>query len=165
MKSSWNRGDDGRKKNYDLANCQSQIKQKTIQTCQNINAANCNVYRPTYYDAIHTPFARRVYTTKLPRFVDNASVTILFVITRHPYIFFYKYYARNLVWKYGRLSSIPFLKSSILSSSIFYTEISASVHLPFRSMPWRYGKRCEVRSTQILNVPHRTAILAFNTRT
>ena len=28
----------------------------------------------------------------------------------------------------------------------------------------RYGSRCEVRSTQILNVPHRTAILALKAK-
>ena len=51
------------KKNYDLANCQSQKKQKTSQTCQNISDANCNAY--TYYDAIHTPYAEWIYTNQL----------------------------------------------------------------------------------------------------
>ena len=52
----------------------------------------------------------------------------------------------ELVWKYGRSSSTPFLKSSItfhqgyleqlhsmLGSSIFYTEIFTSFDFPFRS--------------------------------
>ena len=42
------------KKNYDLAICQSQNKQKASQTCQNINAAK----QCSYYDAIHKPFAQ-----------------------------------------------------------------------------------------------------------
>ena len=59
-------------------------------------------------------------------------------------IFFSKYDAQNLVWnRYGRLSSNPFLKSSIpslwfhsiLASSIFYTEISVySISCPAHSL-------------------------------
>ena len=46
----------------------------------------------------------------------------------------------ELVWKYGRLFFIPFLKSSILFHSgifysIFHTEISISFHFPFQSIP------------------------------
>ena len=44
----------------------------------------------------------------------NTSVRILFIATRHQYIFFCKYHARNIVWNwYGRLSFIPFWYSSI----------------------------------------------------
>ena len=64
------------------------------------------------------------------------SVTILFITDRHQYAFYCKYNAQKssmeLVWKYGRLSSIPFLKSSIpFHSGIF--------HIPyhnFRSIPY-----------------------------
>ena len=41
-------------------------------------------------------------------------------------VFFCNYNARNLVWKYGRLSSVPFLKSFIsFHSGIF--------HIPYRN--------------------------------
>ena len=66
----------------------------------------------------------------------------LIITTRHRYVFFCKYNARNLVWNwYGRLSSIPFLKSSIpfhsiLASSIFHTEISVPFHSIFHSIPY-----------------------------
>ena len=55
------------------------------------------------------------------------SVTMLFITTRHRYVFFCKYNAQNLVWNwYGGLSSIPFLKSSIpFHSGIF--------HIPYRN--------------------------------
>ena len=51
-----------------MANCQSQNKQKTSQTCQNINAPNCKVLT---IDAIHTPFAQytscgRIHMLKHP---------------------------------------------------------------------------------------------------
>ena len=45
----------------------------------------------------------------------------------------------KLVWKYGRLSSIPFLKSSIpfhSASSMFHTEISVPFHFIFHSIPY-----------------------------
>ena len=38
-----------KEKNYDLANCQSQNKNKTSHTCQNINAANWNVLTMMQY--------------------------------------------------------------------------------------------------------------------
>ena len=58
-------------------------------------------------------------------------MTILYITTRHQYVFFCKYNAQRkssmkLVWKYGRLSSISFLKSSIpFHSGIF--------HIPYRN--------------------------------
>ena len=48
------------------------------------------------------------------------------------------YSSMELAWKYGILSSILFLKSSIpfhLASSIFHTEISVPFHLPFHILP------------------------------
>ena len=45
----------------------------------------------------------------------------------------------ELVWKYGRLSSIPFLNlpfHSILASTIFHTEIFVPLHFIFHSIPY-----------------------------
>ena len=59
----------------------------------------------------------------------------------YPYIFFYKCHERNLAWNwYGRLPSIPFLKSSIpfhsiLAPPIFHTAISVPFQSIFHSIP------------------------------
>ena len=42
----------------------------------------------------------------------------------------------ELLWKYERMSFIPFLKSSILASSTFHNKISVPFH--FRSIPFPF---------------------------
>ena len=73
----------------------------------------------------------------------NTSVTMLFITTRHQYVFFCKCNAQNLVWNwYGSMKyclsflywNLPF--HSILASSIFHIEISIPFHSIFRSIPY-----------------------------
>ena len=87
----------------------------------------CNVHYQS------TAICRKIICVdiELEYFCGNIIIT-----TRRRYVFFCEYNAQNssmeLVWKYGRLSSIPFLKSSIpFHSGIF--------HIPyrnFRSIPY-----------------------------
>ena len=64
-------------------------------------------------------------------FCNNVIIT-----TRHRYVFFCKYNARNLVWNwYGRLSSIPFLKSSIPFWHLPYSIPKFPFHSIFHSIP------------------------------
>ena len=66
----------------------------------------------------------------------NTSLTILFITTRHRYAFFCKCKAQNLVWIwYGRLSSIPFLKSSIPFHSAIFHIPYRNIHSIFHSIP------------------------------
>ena len=111
------------KSNYDLANCQSQNKNKTSQTCRlcNINAANCIVLLLTRYTVICALFAQYTQPKQATTLcqqkirvdieVEYFCDIIIFITIRHQYytVLFCKYNARNLVWNwYGKLSSIPF---------------------------------------------------------
>ena len=86
---------------------------KKSQICQirllSITAANCNVVTVMQYVHI-LPNTHNQNTAICQKIIRNTSERLLFITTRHPFIFFYKYHARNLVWnRYrNREDCLPF---------------------------------------------------------
>ena len=107
----------------------------------NINAADCNVLTMMQYVRCLRNINNQ--STAICRQIIHVDIEVEYycnnMIYHHPtsaaYVFLQMQCSKSsmeLVWKYGRLSSIPFLKSSIpFYSSIFHIEIS----VPFYFIP------------------------------
>ena len=96
---------------------------------------------------------RNLSTNNMRRYWSWILLWQYFITTRHRYVFFCNYKARNLEWNwYGSMEdclpfhswNLPF--HSILASSIFHTKISVPFHFPFHSLPCSASDKSDCRT-------------------
>ena len=147
----------GKKLTRQIVNLKIIKKVKPVKVVNyNINAENCEVISMMQY--VHCLHNLLSQSTAICQQIIHVSIEVEYfndnIIYHNPpsEYFFCKYNARNLVWnQYGRLSSIPFLKSSIPLWHLPYSILK----FPFHKMPcwsalaWLVGRRQSVSITSM----------------